>query len=151
MADKKVEETKVEESKSVFAEFREFIARGNMVDLAVGLTVGTAFTKLVNSLVQDVIMPPIGLALNNVNFSELYVNLGSNSYANLADAEKAGAPVLKYGAFITEIINFFIIALVIFFMVKAINRLRRQEGIPVLNLSQAQLKKLSAVRSTDKA
>lgn len=116
-----------EKDKSIFAEFREFIARGNMIDLAVGLTVGAAFTQLVNSIVNDMIMPPIGFLLNNANFSELYINLSTTKYDSLAAAEAAGAPVIKYGNFITVMINFFVIAVVIFLLVKTINRLRRKQ------------------------
>lgn len=113
---------------SVVGEFKEFIARGNMVELAVGLTVGTAFTKLVTSLVNDVIMPPIGLVLNGVNFRDLYINLSTTDYSSLVDAEAAGAPIIRYGQFISNLIDFFIIAVVIFIIVKGINRLRRQQG-----------------------
>jgi large conductance mechanosensitive channel len=117
-----------EKDKSIFAEFREFISRGNMIDLAVGLTVGTAFTQLVNALVNDLVMPPIGYVLNNIDFNNLYINLSTTDYSSLADAEAAGAPIIKYGHFITAMINFFIIAVVIFVLVKAINKLRRQQA-----------------------
>lgn len=121
-------ETGKQKELSIIGEFKEFIARGNMVELAVGLTVGTAFTKLVTSLVSDIIMPPIGLILNGVNFRDLYINLSTTDYANLTDAEAAGAPVIKYGQFLSSLIDFFIIAVVIFIIVKAINRLRREQG-----------------------
>src|SRR5512135_871931 len=102
-------------------EFREFVTRGNVVDLAVGVIIGGAFGKIISSLVSDVIMPPIGLLLNGVDFSNLYVALNGQAYATLADAQKAGAPTLNYGTFINNIIDFLIIALVIFLMIRAIN------------------------------
>lgn len=114
-------------NKSILEEFKEFIARGNVIELAVGLTVGAAFTRLINSLVNDVIMPPIGLVLNNVNFSELYLNLGEESYETLALAESAGAPIIRYGQFITNVIDFLIVAIVIFLVIKAVNSIKRKE------------------------
>ena len=106
-------------------EFRDFIARGNVVDLAVGVIIGGAFGKIVSSLVNDIIMPPIGLLLNGVDFKNLFVPLNGQPYATLADAQKAGAPTLNYGNFINNVIDFLIVALVIFLMVRAINRLQR--------------------------
>lgn len=105
-------------------EFRAFIMRGSVVDLAVGVIIGGAFGKIVSSLVTDVIMPPIGLLLNGVDFSNLFVSLNGQVYATLAAAEAAGAPTLNYGNFINNIIDFLIIALVIFLMIRAINRLQ---------------------------
>lgn len=109
----------------VFKEFREFIMHGSVMDLAIGVIIGAAFGKIVTSLVNDIIMPPLGLLLGKVNFTDLYINLSSTSYANLADAQAAGAPTINIGVFITTIIQFIIIALVIFFIVKAINKLKR--------------------------
>jgi large conductance mechanosensitive channel len=106
-------------------EFRDFVMRGNVMDLAVGVIIGGAFGKIVSSLVTDIIMPPIGLLLNGVDFSNLFVSLNGQAYATLADAQKAGAPTLNYGSFINNIIDFVIIALVIFLMIRAINRLQR--------------------------
>jgi large conductance mechanosensitive channel len=112
-----------------FKEFREFIARGNVVDLAVGIIIGTAFTGIVNSLVNDVIMPPIGRLLGNINFSDLFINLSDGEYDSLAAAKDAGAATLNYGAFINTLINFLIIALVVFIIIKQINRLKREEKV----------------------
>ncbi len=106
-------------------EFREFVTRGSVIDLAVGVIIGGAFGKIVSSLVSDVIMPPIGLLLNGVDFSNLFVSLNGQAFATLADAQKAGAPTLNYGSFINNLIDFFIIALVIFLMIRAINRLQK--------------------------
>ena len=108
-------------------EFREFIMRGNVVDLAVGLVVGAAFGAIVTSLVNDILMPPIGMLLGGVNFSELFISLDGKDYASLALAQEAGAPTINYGLFIMAIIYFLIVALAIFFVVKAINRMQRDE------------------------
>ena len=107
-------------------EFREFIAKGNVIDLAVGVIIGAAFGKIVTSLVEDVIMPPIGMILGKVDFSNLYVNLGSQAYPSLAEAKKAGAPVIAYGQFFNSLISFLIVAFVIFLVVKQVNRLKRE-------------------------
>ena len=106
-------------------EFREFIARGNVVDLAVGVVIGAAFGKIVDSLVKDVIMPPIGLLLARADFSNLYINLSGQQYATLADAQKAGAATINYGLFINNVIGFIIVAFTIFIVIKQINRFRR--------------------------
>ncbi len=111
-------------------EFREFIARGNVIDLAVGIIIGTAFTGIVNSLVNDVIMPPIGKLLGNVDFADLFINLSDGDYDSLAAAKDAGAATLNYGVFINTVINFLIIALVVFIIIKQINRLKREEAAP---------------------
>jgi len=115
---------------SFVSEFREFAVKGNVVDLAVGVIIGGAFGKIVDSLVGDVIMPVIGLIFGKLDFSNLYIVLGSvpPGVANtLADLKKAGVPVLAYGNFITVAVNFVILAFVIFVMVKQINRLRHTE------------------------
>jgi large conductance mechanosensitive channel len=110
-----------------FQEFKEFALRGNVVDLAVGLIIGAAFGAIVNSLVADVIMPPLGLAIGQVDFSDLFINLSGQDYPSLAAAREAGAPVIAYGAFINAVINFVIVALAIFIVVKGMNRLRRKQ------------------------
>ena len=112
-------------------EFKEFIARGNVIDLAVGIIIGAAFGKIVTSLVNDVIMPPIGLLLGRVDFTNLFINLSDRNFDKLADAKAAGVPTINYGAFINTLIEFLIIAFVIFLIVKAINRMRRRpEELP---------------------
>jgi len=108
-------------------EFKEFISRGNVIDLAVGIIIGAAFTSIVRSLVDDIIMPPIGVVTGGVDFSNLFVTLSSGSYASLDEAKKAGAATLNYGLFINTCINFVIVAFAIFILVKAVNRLRRQQ------------------------
>ena len=108
-------------------EFKEFALRGNVVDLAVGLIIGAAFGAIVNSLVADVIMPPLGLVIGQVDFSDLFINLSGQDYPSLAAARAAAAPVIAYGAFINAVINFVIVALAIFIVVKGMNRLRRKQ------------------------
>ena len=110
----------------MFREFREFIARGNVVDLAVAVVVGAAFTKIVDSLVKDVLMPPIGLLTGGLDFSNLFISLNGEHYATLAEAQKAGAPTLNYGVFLNSLIQFLIIAFAVFILVKQYNRLRRR-------------------------
>jgi large conductance mechanosensitive channel len=104
-------------------EFKEFAMRGNVVDLAVGVIIGAAFGKIVASLVDDIIMPPIGRLLGNVNFADLFISLNDVHYATLADAKKAGAPTVNYGLFVNTVINFIIIAFVVFLIVQWMNRL----------------------------
>lgn len=115
---------------SLAKEFKEFVMRGNVVDLAVGVIIGAAFGKIVDSLVKDIIMPPLGMLLGGVDFRQLYINLGEQTFATLAEAEKAGAPLIKYGAFINTLVDFLIIAFAIFVAIKAINRLKRAPAPP---------------------
>ena len=111
-------------------EFKEFIARGNVMDMAVGIIIGAAFTAIVTSLVADVIMPFVGVATAGIDFGDLYLALDGNEYANLAAAEAAGAATVKYGAFINALINFLIVAFVVFMLVKGVNSLKRQAEDP---------------------
>src|SRR4030067_2226502 len=111
-------------------EFKEFAMRGSVVDMAIGIIIGAAFGKIVSSLVGDVLMPPLGLALGNVDFSSLYINLSGQQFASLAEAQKAGAATINYGVFINTIIDFLIVAFVIFLLVKQVNRLKKQP-VPV--------------------
>jgi large conductance mechanosensitive channel len=104
-------------------EFKEFAMRGNVVDLAVGVIIGAAFGKIVSSLVEDVLMPPIGRLLGHVDFSGLFINLSDKSYDTLAAAKAAGAPTLNYGIFLNSIVNFLIVAFVVFLVVQQMNRL----------------------------
>ena len=108
-------------------EFKEFAMRGNVVDMAVGIIIGAAFGKIVSSLVKDIIMPPIGLIMGNVDFSNLFVNLSAQSYATLAEAEKAGAATIKYGVFFNTVLDFVIVAFAIFMVIRAMNKLKRKE------------------------
>jgi large conductance mechanosensitive channel len=106
----------------MFSEFKKFIMRGNVLDLAIGVIIGAAFGKIVASLVGDVLMPVIGLATGKIDFSSLFISLNGQSYATLADAKKAAAPVIAYGVFINTVIEFLIVAFVIFIVVKQVNR-----------------------------
>src|SRR5688572_22857056 len=115
----------------MWREFREFAMRGNVVDLAVGIIIGAAFGKIISSFVNDILMPPIGLVLGRVDFSNLFINLSGQPYASLAEARAAGAPTINYGIFLNNVIDFLIVAFAIFLLIRAINRLSRQkEGAP---------------------
>ena len=112
-------------------EFKAFIARGNVIDLAIGIIMGVAFTTIVNSLVNDIIMPPIGVLLGGVDFSSYYINLSGTHYDSLAAAKAAGAATINYGVFINAIINFLIIAFAVFLLVKQVNRfMKKPEAAP---------------------
>jgi len=108
----------------VLREFKKFALQGNVLDMAIGIIIGAAFGKIVSSLVNDVLMPPIGLVVGNLDFSGLFVNLSGQAYATLAQAKAANAPTINYGLFLNNVIDFLIVALVIFMMVKQINRLK---------------------------
>lgn len=109
----------------MFTEFREFVMRGNVLDLAIGVIIGVAFGRIVASLVEDILMPPIGLALGNVDFSNLFVSLSGADYPSLAAAKAAGAATLNYGLFFNHLINFLIVAFAIFILVRQVNRFRK--------------------------
>jgi large conductance mechanosensitive channel len=111
-------------------EFKEFIQRGNVVDLAVAVVIGGAFGKIIASFVEDVLMPPIGLMLGGADFSNLFINLSGKDFATIAAAKAAGAPTLNYGVFLNNVINFLIIAFAIFLVVKAINKLQKPVAAP---------------------
>ncbi len=106
-------------------EFRDFAIRGNVIDLAIGIIIGTAFGRIVTSLVSDIIMPPLGVLLGKVDFSNLYINLSGQTYASLADAKTAGAATINYGIFINTLIDFIIVAFVIFLLVRGINHMKK--------------------------
>lgn len=112
----------------MWKEFKEFIMRGSVMDLAIGVIIGGAFGKIVASLVDDILMPPLGLLLGGVNFNNLFINLGKTKYATLAEAQEAGAATINYGLFINNLIYFIILAFIIFLLVKALNRLSRKEA-----------------------
>ena len=113
----------------MWAEFRNFIAKGNVFDLAVGIVIGAAFTTVVNSFVQDILMPPLGVAAGGVDFTELYINLSGERYASRIEAEAAGAATIDYGVFIANVISFLLVTVALFGMVKGYNRMRRAEEI----------------------
>ncbi len=117
----------------MFKEFKEFAMRGNVIDMAVGIIIGAAFGTIVKSLVSDVIMPPIGLLLGNVDFSNLFIVLkggAGTSFNTLAEAQEAGAVTLNYGVFINTIISFLIVAFAVFLVIRNINRLKKEEQAP---------------------
>lgn len=109
----------------ILKEFRQFAVKGNVIDLAVGVVIGTAFNKIVTSLVNDIIMPPFGILLGKVDFSERYVNLSGQDYSSLAAAKEAGAATINYGAFINIILEFTIVGFAVFLLVKWINKLKK--------------------------
>ena len=111
-------------------EFRDFLIKGNVVDMAVGFIFGAAFATLIKSLVTNVIMPPIGLLLGRVDFSQLFISLDGNSYTTLADLEKAGAPAIKLGLFVNDTISFVILGFVMFMFIKSYNKLKKEEVVP---------------------
>ena len=106
-------------------EFRDFAIKGNVIDLAIGIIIGTAFGRIVTSLVTDIIMPPLGVLLGKVDFSNLYINLSGKAFNSLTDAKAAGAATINYGLFINNIIDFIIVAFVIFLLVRGINRMKK--------------------------
>jgi large conductance mechanosensitive channel len=119
----------------MFKDFKEFVMRGNVVDMAIGIVIGAAFGTIVKSFVDDVLMPPIGLLLGNVDFSNLFLTLkegakAAGPYASLAAAKAAGAVTLNYGFFINTIISFIIIAFAVFLLIKGINRMKREQEAP---------------------
>ena len=111
-------------------EFNEFAVRGNVLDMAIGIIIGAAFGKIVSSFVSDIIMPPVGMMLGKVNFADLFVNLSDKPVATLAEAKAAGAATINYGVFLNTVIDFVIVAFVIFLLVRQINRLKRGEEAP---------------------
>lgn len=117
-------------SLSWWREFRQFISRGSVIDLAVGMVIGSAFTNIVNTLVKGVIMPPIGWILKGIDFNDLYINLSGRSYPSLSAAQAAGAPVIAYGQFLNAVIDFLIVAAVMFLIIKPVNRLRARHKEP---------------------
>lgn len=108
-------------------EFKEFAMRGNVIDMAVGIVIGAAFGKIVSSFVADILMPPIGLLLGNVDFSELYVNLTGTPYATLAQAQEAGAATINYGLWLNSVLDFVIVAFAVFLVIRQMNRLKKKE------------------------
>lgn len=111
-------------------EFKEFVMRGNVLDLAVAVIIGGAFGKIITSLVNDVLMPPIGLLLGNMDFSSLFINLSSTVYPSLAEAKKAGAATINYGLFLNTIIDFLVVAIVIFMVIRVFNKMQQLKAAP---------------------
>ncbi len=111
-------------------EFKEFAMRGNVLDMAVGIIIGGAFGKIISSFVGDILMPPIGLALGNVDFSNLFINLSGGQFVSLEEAKKAGAATINYGVFYNTILDFLIVAFAIFVLIRQVNRLKREQAKP---------------------
>lgn len=115
---------------AVMSDFKNFIARGNVIDLAIGMVIGAAFTTIVKSLVDDIIMPVVGMVTNGIDFANLYINLSGGEYATLRAAQEAGATTVNYGLFINAMVHFFIVAFFIFMLVKVISRLKDKAEDP---------------------
>lgn len=111
-------------------EFKNFAMRGNVVDMAIGVIIGGAFGKIITSLINDVIMPPIGLLLGQVNFTDLFLDLSGKGYPSLAAAQEAGAATINYGLFLNTILDFIVVALVVFLLVRQMNRMQKQKETP---------------------
>jgi large conductance mechanosensitive channel len=114
----------------MWKEFKEFVNRGNVIDLAIAVIIGGAFGRIVNSFVNDILMPPIGLLLGRVDFANLYINLSGEQYESLAAAQEAGAPTINYGLFLNAVVDFILIAVVIYLIIRQINRLQRPKEKP---------------------
>jgi len=114
----------------MWQEFKKFISRGNVIDLAISIIIGGAFGKIVTSFVNDIIMPPIGLVLGKIDFSNLFIDLTGTGYKTLAQAKEAGAPTLNYGVFLSTVIDFLIVAFVIFLIVRQLNKMKKPAPAP---------------------
>ena len=134
-----------------FKEFKEFVSRGNVIDLAIGIIIGSALTKVVNSLINDLVMPPIGLLLKGINFQNLFVCLDGHHYETLNAAQKAGAATINYGNFITVMIEFLVIAACVFMIIKTINTLRRDTAISLTSPLTKSERLLTEIRDTLKS
>lgn len=111
----------------MWKEFKEFALKGSLIDMTVGIILGAATSTLVKSLINDVIMPPIGMLLGKVDFSNLFINLSRTHYASLTEAKAAGAPTINYGVFLNEVLNFLVVSFVLFLIIRQINRFRRKK------------------------
>jgi large conductance mechanosensitive channel len=132
-------------------EFREFAMRGNVVDMAVGIIIGAAFGKIISSAVADIIMPPIGLLLGKVDFSNLFIDLSGQSHASLAAAKAAGAPTINFGLFLNTVIDFAIVAFVIFLLIRTINRFKKEAPAAPPPPTPEDVKLLAEIRDLLKA
>jgi len=135
-----------EQTMSFIQEFKEFALKGNVVDLAVGVIIGGAFGKIVDSLVKDMLMPVLGKLLGGVDFKHLYINLSDKTFETMDAAEKAGAPLFKYGVFINTVIDFLIVAMAIFVAIKAMNKLKRSEPEPAPEAPPAESDEVKLLR-----
>ena len=128
-------------------EFKEFALKGNVLDMAVGIIIGAAFGGIVSSLVKDVIMPPIGMLMGGINFADLFITLDGKAYATLAEAQAAAAPTINYGLFINAIINFIIVALAIFVLIRQVNAARKKPVPPEPNTKECPYCKESVAKA----
>lgn len=131
-------------------EFKEFALKGNVLDMAVGIIIGAAFGGIVSSLVKDVIMPPIGMLMGGINFADLFITLDGKAYATLAEAQAAAAPTINYGLFINAIINFLIVALAIFVLIRQVNAARKKPVPPEPNTKECPYCKESVAKAAVK-
>lgn len=118
------------------SEFKEFAVKGNVIDMAVGIIIGAAFGSIVNSLVKDIIMPPIGMLMGGINFADMFIALDGKTYATLSDAQAAAAPTINYGLFINAVISFIIVALAVFILIRKVNALKKQPAPPEPNTKE---------------
>jgi large conductance mechanosensitive channel len=132
------------------SEFKEFAMKGDVLDMAVGIVIGLAFGAIISSLVKDIIMPPLGLLLGNVNFTDLFITLDGKSYASLAAAQAAGAATINYGLFINTIINFLIVALAIFMLIRQVNAAKKKPAPPEANIKECPYCKESIAKAAVK-
>ena len=131
-------------------EFKEFALKGNVLDMAVGIIIGAAFGGIVSSLVKDVIMPPIGMLMGGINFADLFITLDGKAYATLAEAQAAAAPTINYGLFVNAIINFIIVALAIFVLIRQVNAARKKPVPPEPNTKECPYCKESVAKAAVK-
>ena len=117
-------------------EFKQFAVKGNVVDMAVGIIIGAAFGSIVNSLVKDIIMPPIGMLMGGINFADMFFALDGKTYATLAEAQTAAAPTINYGLFINAVISFLIVALAVFILIRQVNALKKKPAPPEPNTKE---------------
>ncbi|WP_100408194.1 large conductance mechanosensitive channel protein MscL [Bacillus solitudinis] len=115
-------------------EFKEFAVRGNVIDMSIGVIIGTTFAKIVESLVDDIIMPPFGLLFGQVDFSNLYINLSNRKFETFTEAEQAGIPMINYGVFLNHFVHFLIVAFVLFIFIRQVNQIRRPEEDPLVGM-----------------
>ena len=114
----------------MFKEFKEFVMRGNVMDMAIGIIIGAAFGKIISSFVQDILMPPIGLLMGGADFTNQFIALNGQTFATLAAAKEAGAPTLNYGVFFNAVLDFLIVAFAIFMMIRQMNKMKKEEPAP---------------------
>lgn len=125
----------------ILKEFKDFAIKGNVIDMSIGIIVGTAFTTIIKSLVDDIIMPPIGKLIGNINFSDFYINLSSTKYNSLTEAKAAGASTINYGLFLNNVITFLIVSIVLFIVIRAINKIKNKnkEEVEIIEVKNTKI------------